>query len=238
MVLDLNQGECKTLIVGDVLRFLSEPETYYYCVVAFYDAIGEVGDDLNLEGVVSGRAGRREGVEVVDGGENSCADMTQEVVNVDDENDVTVVRDDMTSATRDNDVSVDTSKTKTMADKDVKPSKPVESTKMDIESDTRNAQEHVESVNQPKASVKEEAIVNAAKTKPDSVEESTRQTPVLKKSPVKFKSPSRISVGASITHGIAAPKLTVNPAQSVKKGDYVRVVYQLADAFGIEHEEW
>jgi hypothetical protein len=33
-------------------------------------------------------------------------------------------------------------------------------------------------------------------------------------------------------------KLDVNPAQTLKKGDIVRVVYQLADAFGVEHEEW
>ena len=33
-------------------------------------------------------------------------------------------------------------------------------------------------------------------------------------------------------------KLTVDPARIVKKGDHVRVVYQLKDAFGIDHEEW
>jgi hypothetical protein len=33
-------------------------------------------------------------------------------------------------------------------------------------------------------------------------------------------------------------KLVVNPVQTLKNRDSVRVVYQLADAFGIEHEEW
>jgi hypothetical protein len=42
----------------------------------------------------------------------------------------------------------------------------------------------------------------------------------------------RISTEASFN------KLKVNPVQSVKKGDDVRVVYQLADAFGLQHEEW
>lgn len=33
-------------------------------------------------------------------------------------------------------------------------------------------------------------------------------------------------------------KLVVNPVQTLKNRDSVRVVYQLADAFGIEHAEW
>jgi hypothetical protein len=43
---------------------------------------------------------------------------------------------------------------------------------------------------------------------------------------------------APTASSLTIQKLVVNPAQTLKKGDSVRVVYQIADAFGIEHEEW
>ena len=135
MVLDLKQGECKTLIVGDALCFHSEPDNYYYSVVAFYDAASDVGDALNLEGVMSERAqaGDIEARSV--GGENSCADMTQEVVNgghdeIANDQNATNLRHDTASATQN--LPVGEPKKKTTADKDVKATIPIESKKMTL----------------------------------------------------------------------------------------------------------
>lgn len=175
--LDLKQNECKTMRVGDVLEFVSDADTWYFCLVAFCDEDGE----KELRGVKRETGAR-------------------DVVHLDEAiKEVTSVHD--SQATQD------------MPQKDG-------------EMDAKPVHKKVEQVAAPTD------VVAETKLKSDATSDESK-TSVEARSPTKMP-----TVSLSTSHGVVAPKLRVNPARSLKTGDNVRVVYQLADAFGIEHEEW
>jgi hypothetical protein len=91
----------------------------------------------------------------------------------------------------------------------------------------------------PKKLVKADPVSSRAKSESEQVV--NESVPIIDKlAKIKSEEPTSDISPTKEQHSTEASfnKLNVNPAQSVKKGDDVRVVYQLADAFGLQHEEW
>ena len=256
--LDLRQKECKTLRVGDVLEFRSDPENYYYCVVVFHRSDDTGGGGLvskepspavlepkaiNMDNFVDNSVETRTTREsesqsnVVDmtvdeemaetktehGNKNLA--LTQDTIA--DEAKMTSTTNEQTEATK--------SETVVMAAADITIGS--KATHVEVGPVNRsNACQENKTTGVASAQMDAEALVGTANAKTEPVHSSkspTKADAIQPKVELKI-SPRKLATSAAKI----SQKLTVDPAQIVKKGDHVRVVYQLKDAFGIDHEEW
>lgn len=228
--LDLKQKECKTLRVGDVLEFRNDLEKYYFCVVVFHRSDTDSGVEdkeqtiapvlapkaINMDNFVD------DSVEIhtarESGSESNVVDMT-----VDEEMAETKTEhhNDRLSLTQD--MIVDEAKMKSTTNEEVET----------IESIARQE-------NEPEGAVSTQMFTEAplgmtdSKTKPEHNSKSPTKADTIKPKVEMKISPCKLATSATKM----SQKLTVNPVQTVEKGDHVRVVYQLKDSFDIEHEEW
>lgn len=219
--MDLKQNECKTLRVGDAIELLSDVNRCF-CVVAFHNP--EAGNDVTEEPAKAHKLSleEREIHSKVDGVDQSQTqpllqpDLTQEVVDV-DKTEVEVADSKVVLSAEERE------KNEPKAADDSVLKVKTES-RVEVEASTES------SVEPALKSMPERVDTNA-------VAESNRSFELKPEKKASTTDKAELSISPANSEGIVGESQGV-PNPAVAKGDDVRVLYQLADAFGIEHEEW
>lgn len=247
--MELKQGECKTLRIGDAIEFLSDVHRYY-CVVGFHDEGSRVvAEGGGADDCVGGASEREAVCEDERGGETRSiggsqwgqSDMTQggEDVDMDGGETDLPASTDGPGATRDVTMVSKEDNRKFIIGSSVGEWTALDAIKADSEKAAATGVPTGTAPDSHRVDTNNHSSTDPFSHSTDSDEPrkclaSAVPAGNAAAGPAKLHITSEIDFAAS--H--ARKEKTVVPIPTIKKGDIVRVMYEVSDAFGLFHEEW